>query len=233
LAGGYRLTYFVTGEGSDLKEESDYVLCDKGLEAGLDRIKDSLRTWIEAGGQNRPHLDPMRFLSISVVGPLDGDFDRRTPEQRLSEANSPEERFHALGDAALSRFDDGQFEVARTYILELQEMLTSFEGNRGFASEAAAVQIILGRLALREGDIEAAKRHLIEAGRSEGSPTMSSFGPNMSLARDLLVAGEQQAVLDYFGQCRKFWKDSGNQLEEWEMYVNAGRIPDFGANLVY
>ena len=37
-----------------------------------------------------------------------------------------------------------------------------------------------------EGRIEEAKRHLLAAGRSSGSPVLGSFGPNMSLAKDLL-----------------------------------------------
>jgi hypothetical protein len=62
---------------------------------------------------------------------------------------------------------------------------------------------------------------------------MKSFGPNMSLAKDLLQEGEQQAVLDYFGLCHEFWKSGEKKLDQWSQEVNAGRLPDFGANLVY
>ncbi len=50
------------------------------------------------------------------------------------------------------------------------------------------------------------KKYLIAAGKSPGSPQMDSFGPNMTLAKDLLEKGERDAVLEYFMRCRKFWK---------------------------
>jgi len=93
--------------------------------------------------------------------------------------------------------------------------------------------LVLGRIALRRGQIEEAKRRLLEAGESPGSPQMDSFGPNMSLAKDLLEKGERDTVLKYFGLCRKFWKMDYGQLKHWSNQVNAGEIPDFGANLVY
>ncbi len=87
---------------------------------------------------------------------------------------------------------------------------------------------------MREGPIEDAERYLIEAGKSPGSPQMDSFGPNMSLAKDLLEKGERDVVLEYFELCRKFGgKMHGDQLNKWSQQVKDGKIPDFGANLVY
>jgi hypothetical protein len=55
----------------------------------------------------------------------------------------------------------------------------------------------------------------------------------MSLAKDFLEKGEKETVLQYFQLCRKFWDLGKYQLDQWTKDVNAGRIPDFGANLVY
>ena len=55
----------------------------------------------------------------------------------------------------------------------------------------------------------------------------------MSLARDLLMRGETAAVLAYFELCRVFWKMGGGRLDAWSTQVQAGKIPDFGANLRY
>ena len=55
----------------------------------------------------------------------------------------------------------------------------------------------------------------------------------MSLAKDLLERGETAAVLDYFEACRVFWKMGGSQLDAWRQDVEAGRIPNFRANLRY
>jgi hypothetical protein len=228
------VTYFVDGD-DEVPGLPDYLFCDGSLDDSLGRIHEFLQRWIEAGGSSEPG-DPMRHIHIGVHGPFPEEVcivDRRTPEQRLADADSPEERYGTLGGAAKSRFEAGDFEAARAHISELLGMLAVFVDDWNYHQAAATVQIVLGRLALQEGNIEAAKRHLTEAGRSDGSPTMSSFGPNMSLARDLLLAGEKQSVLDYFQACSKFWERGSDRLDEWAMYVNAGRIPDFGANLDY
>ena len=91
---------------------------------------------------------------------------------------------------------------------------------------------MLGRIAVRDGRIAEAKNYLLEAGKSPGSPQMNSFGPNMSLAKDLLEKGERDTVLQYFELCRKFWTMDYGKLDEWSQEVRAGKIPRFGANLV-
>lgn len=93
--------------------------------------------------------------------------------------------------------------------------------------------LILGRLALKNGNVEEAKDRLLAAGKTPGSPVLASFGPNMTLARELLLKGEHEVVLQYFDECEKFWKMGGNKLTEWRQAVRQERIPDFAGNLVY
>ena len=98
-------------------------------------------------------------------------------------------------------------------------------------------------MALQDGKIKLAERYLLLAGDSPGSPQMDSFGPNMSLAKDLLVRGRTKTVIEYFTKVRRFWAadpehDSldryhAQKLDYWTKEVQAGQIPDFGANLVY
>ena len=63
---------------------------------------------------------------------------------------------------------------------------------------------ILGRVALRRGDVESAKKHLIQAGKTIGSPQLNSFGPSMVLAKELLEKGESGTVLVYLDLCEAF-----------------------------
>lgn len=88
-----------------------------------------------------------------------------------------------------------------------------------------------GRIHLRRGNIKAAGTELLEAANVPGSPPLSSFGPNMLLAKELLQKGERTVVLKYFDACAKFWSDS--RLTEWKKTVQAGSVPDFGANENY
>jgi hypothetical protein len=65
-----------------------------------------------------------------------------------------------------------------------------------------------------------------------GGGTLSSFGPNMTLAKELLEKGESATVLQYFELCRKFWTFS-NRMDPWIEAIHKGQVPDFGANLNY
>jgi tetratricopeptide (TPR) repeat protein len=93
--------------------------------------------------------------------------------------------------------------------------------------------IVLGRVALRRGDLDRAAQYLIAAAQPPGGPTMSSFGPNMSLARELLEKGRREPVLRYFALCEPLWTLHPEKLKQWTEEVKAGKIPEFGANLVY
>lgn len=65
--------------------------------------------------------------------------------------------------------------------------------------------ILLGYSRLRAGDIPAAASHLRAAGSSAGSPQLDSFGPDLSLAWELMRLGEDDAALGYFKAVSKFW----------------------------
>jgi len=81
--------------------------------------------------------------------------------------------------------------------------------------------------------IEDSKKYLRLAGLTPGSPQLNSFGPNMSLAKQLLEAGERDTVVEYLDFCRKFWQMDFGKLDYWTAQVRAGEVPDFGANLTY
>jgi hypothetical protein len=139
---------------------------------------------------------------------------------------------YLLKDLTKSAFDVGETNKARMYAEKmLQEAnLQKKDWNRG--NDIFYGNLILGRLALKAGDIEQAKHFLIEAGKTPGSPQLNSFGPNMTLAKELLEKGQTEVVLEYFDLCAKFWRYQP-RLTEWTAAVKQGRIPDFGANLDY
>ncbi len=94
--------------------------------------------------------------------------------------------------------------------------------------------MLLGRVALRrDKNVAIARILLTAAGKTPGSPQLNSFGPNMSLAKDLLAAGERDTVIEFFGECSSFWKQEFSKLNEWTATVKGGGVPEFGANLRY
>ena len=186
------------------------------------------------------------FLLSLVIGPillplvLLGKNFPMTAQGRLNKAlatlvtaSDGQSRFYALNDAAKESFAVGQIEDARKYATELLALAPKFQSNWNHGNAIQDGNLVLGRIAVREGQMEIAKHYLLAAGKSSGSPQMNSFGPNMSLAKDLLEKGERDVVLQYFDLSRNFWKMDYGKLNDWSQYVKAGKIPDFGANLLY
>jgi tetratricopeptide (TPR) repeat protein len=152
-------------------------------------------------------------------------------EQSLRLTNDPSSRVALLVRLAKAAFSAGEFEKARTYAVESLEK--SAELN---ASEADAIHngnLILGRLALREGMIEKAKEHLLQSLKTSGAPVQRSFGPNMALAKELLDKGERATVIEYLKLCSNFWQTPNHQAEQWIHAIEQGAMPDFGKNLTY
>jgi tetratricopeptide (TPR) repeat protein len=145
---------------------------------------------------------------------------------------SEESKSTRLVALAKSAYDAGNFEKAASYAEDVLKTTTTADPSQ--CGEAVHHgNLVLGRVALRNGKINAARDRLLKAGQTAGSAPLCSFGPNMSLAKELLELGERDTVLQYFALCRKFWSYRPERLDDWERQVIANRIPDFGANLFY
>ncbi|MFT4589682.1 MAG: hypothetical protein ACI9VS_002457 [Candidatus Binatia bacterium] len=156
--------------------------------------------------------------------------------QGVTTATNEYVRFLSLNNAAKMSLAMNRTEDARKYatdMLTLDDKYSRGEPSKSNGDVIHNGNVVLGRIAVDEGRLDDARRHLLAAGKSKGSPVLGSFGPNMSLAKDLLAKGEQETVLQYFEECRVFWKMGGERLDEWTKDVHAGRIPAFGASLIY
>lgn len=87
--------------------------------------------------------------------------------------------------------------------------------------------MVLGLIALQRGDVDQAKRHLIESSRTSGSGYMSITGPNLSLANELLKHNEYQTVIEYLRDCQRFWIDGRKTLDRWIEAIRDGTDPQF------
>ena len=128
----------------------------------------------------------------------------------------------------------GAIKKAETYAYE---MLSTAETekekpcNWNYGNAIHSAHNILGRVALLRGDIDAAKKHLLLAGKTIGSPQLDTFGPNMVLAQELLKCNESETVLEYLDLCKLFWEMDNGKLDRWKAEIDKGQMPDFGANL--
>lgn len=147
-----------------------------------------------------------------------------------------EERFYQLRKRAEEAFNKNDFSNAKMLAEEYLLLAEQFKNNWNYGNAIHHANLLLGRIALKEGKVDAAKEYLLKAGNTPGSPQLISFGPNMSLARELLELGETSVVLEYFDLCTKFWQPQFQEifgLHEWKIQIENGQIPDFKANLVY
>jgi hypothetical protein len=140
--------------------------------------------------------------------------------------------FMMLPKLAKAAFEAGQFDKARTYATDLlswAERPDFFYHKNGDAIHYG--NLVLGRLALRAGDREKAKRHLLESAKMQGSPCLCSSGPNMALAKELPELGERAILVEFLSLCTDFWKTSDHRAEQWIYAIEHGQNPDFGYNL--
>jgi TonB family protein len=153
----------------------------------------------------------------------------RSPEQALAdlerdcagvEGRERETRMNELAKAALSA---GVVDKAAAWGEEMLRATGAAMAHRGHT--------ILGLVALRRDDVDAARRHLLQSAQTEGDAALRSFGPSMALARALLEREQQEAVVEYLVRCGRFWKSV--RRDEWEETVREGGAPDFQPNVRY
>ena len=151
----------------------------------------------------------------------------------LSAATDELERFYALGSAARKAFKAGDLKKAEELAQELEKLTPKHPKDWNYGNAVQDSNQVLGRIALRNGDVAEAKKRLLASANSKGSPQMNSFGPNMILAKELLEKGEKETVIEYFDLCAKFWTMGQDQLKDWRASAQQGNIPAFGASLLY
>lgn len=197
--------------------------------------RDSAKKLLLAGGRLEPECAywPQQLGHlVSLSRSKQGAAEALSYHERALALMDPDERRAWTSYAAKSAFAAEEFEKAESFAKELvAEPPDRKSWDHGNAIHHG--NLILGRLALRSGELDKAKQHLLAAGRTPGSAVLSSFGPNMTLALELIEKGERQAVLEYFELCARFWKHDRGQLKAWAATVKGGGTPDFGANLNY
>lgn len=144
-------------------------------------------------------------------------------------------RLLSLQGIATRAFERGDHEMAVRLARELLALAEQYRDDWSYGNALHHGHLLLGRVALARGDLAGAAAELLEAGRTPGSPQLNSFGPNMTLARELLGSGQTAPVREHFSLCRRFWlpQFANPKLKEWDADVVAGREPRFGPHLRY
>lgn len=151
-------------------------------------------------------------------------------------------RLLGLRSASELALASGQLERAERLAKELLELAAEYRDDWYYGNALHNGHAILGLVQMKRGNLQGAEQELLRAGESPGSPQLNSFGPNLTLARDLLLEERVEAVLEYLELCRVFWyPDSRSECSamnavrvgRWIEEIGRGEVPDFGPNLSY
>jgi hypothetical protein len=138
----------------------------------------------------------------------------------LALLHNPADRQALAGEMAGAAFKIGDFEGAAALA---KLYLHSTDRN---ATQKA--NTILGRVALRSGDVAASKQNLLDSSGAAAARDIATYGPAMALARELLEKGERATVLEYLEKCLILWPRGENMLRNWIAEIQNGATPNFG-----
>ncbi len=151
-------------------------------------------------------------------------------------------RLLGLRAAAELALANGRLDHAQRLAEELLDLASAYRDDWYYGNALHNGHSILGLIEMERRNFLGAAAELLEAGKTPGSPQLNSFGPNLTLARDLLHEGHTGPVLEYLELCRVFWypdarseASSANaaRVVRWVEEIRLGRVPDFGPNLIY
>ena len=132
------------------------------------------------------------------------------------------ERFYALPEMARAAFNTGDLAKASSYAIEALQIAKDNKDDWNYGNALMQGNTVLGLVALKQGNVVEARQYMLEAGRTPGSPQLGSFGPDFTLARELLARGERDAVLEFLTSCKGFWKMGVERLDVMITEVHNG-----------
>jgi hypothetical protein len=190
------------------------------------------KRWVDQG-------EPYSFAACDDTDPINL-FEGKRMDFEM--ATTDVIKLHRLCDAAKDGLEAGLIDKAKLYAEMTLAMANEdrFRNAPPVSFEASAEgdavfigNLVLGRIALLQGDAQEAEKRLLLSGQiKDGMPTF--WGPNMTLALELLKRKRTEVVLQFLEECAKFWRaDCHPKADAWAAVIRAGGIPDFGANLIY
>jgi len=134
--------------------------------------------------------------------------------------------FYGLKDQIISEYESHNFSKVKKLAKEYLELANIYQCNWNYGNAIHDANRFLGLGSLKEGDINKAADYLIKAGKSPGSPTLNSFGPELDLANELLKLGKANEVKIYLYEIKSFWKMNNKIIDKWLLDIENGKKPD-------
>jgi Domain of Unknown Function with PDB structure (DUF3857)/Transglutaminase-like superfamily/Domain of Unknown Function with PDB structure (DUF3858) len=165
-------------------------------------------------------LLPMRVYSFGEKAWILSKTDRSPAAELI--------RSKVLRSLSKHALDVGKLEPARKMATEL---VLEFAGDD---DSAHIGNTVFGLLALKEKNVIKAKEYLMISVNVPLQAEKHYLKPDMELAKELLLQGEKEIVLEYLAACRKLKYFSQSytiaaleDLKRWELEIKRGRTPSF------
>jgi hypothetical protein len=107
---------------------------------------------------------------------------------------------------ATKELKEAEDEIHRFYALAALDLAPRYRSDWNYGNAIHDGRMGAWPRGPQERGIEMAKRELLLAGATPGSPQLDNLGPNMSLAKDLLQQKQTDAVVEYVALCARFWE---------------------------
>ena len=187
-------------------------------------------------GQHRDESNPKWalelgfWLSLDIRNPASRNaIDVKVAKQSLDQyelayelaGEDPAGRSRALRRLPEIAFAAGQDAKAREYA----ELAVRDRSESDHFEHLHRGNIVLGKLALREGDLKEAKARLLGSAAAPSGSDIIWFQPDFALASSLLERGLKRAVLRYLRLWSKLRTDGQNKMEDLIVLVRSGRVP--------
>ncbi|MFA7231930.1 MAG: M56 family metallopeptidase, partial [Victivallaceae bacterium] len=156
----------------------------------------------------------------------------KQPEKALDEykkaypkLTNDSSRFFVISRMATSAFALGKIQEAGEHAQEMQRLAKTLGNkNENYTLLMFNSNLILGRIASKQGKTGEAGKYLLEAGKA---PASFKQGIDFTLPKDLLKAGQKDTVIQFLHSCSQFWDKT--PCDDWIKQINDGKIPSFKA----
>ena len=144
------------------------------------------------------------------------------------------DRYIELSDELQQSLRKGDVATAAVLAIEVQNaedaIIAAKKNPLARSKNTYNINDALGRAAFLRKDYAAASDHLLRAADTPGKdPALSTFGPDLWLARALATAGYKDVVVIFLERCKAFW--SSPRMDGWISSLQNGESPDFSHNI--
>jgi hypothetical protein len=134
-------------------------------------------------------------------------------------------RFYNLDKQITTAYKANDFGKVKELAKENLGLAVVYRCNWNYGNAIHDTNRVLGLVSLNRGDIDAAADYLVKAGKSTGSPTLNTFGPELDLANELLQRGKVDAVTSYLKDIKSFWEMNNGRVDTWLAEIEKGGKP--------